>query len=76
MQGGVIWDRITLFSPQVVEMVKEKMSRIRGKFYSPYKLCCYYPECKFRRSIGEKDRCSDPEVAIQKLRDALSRDDD
>ena len=70
-KGGGIYDKITLFSPQVVEMLKEELSRIRGKFYSPYKPCCYYPECKFRRSIGQDDRCSDPSLAERRLREAL-----
>lgn len=71
-KGGLIRDKVSLFSPQVVEMLKQEMSRIRGKFYSPYKPCCYYPECKFRRSIGECDRCSDPSLAERRLREALS----
>lgn len=70
-KGGGIYDKVTLFSPQVVEMLKHELGRIRGKFYSPYKPCCHYPECQFRRSIGEPDRCSDPEVAERRLREAL-----
>lgn len=70
-KGGGIYVKVTLFSPQVLEMLKEELGRIRGKFYSPFKPCCYYPECKFRRSIGECDRCSDPEVARRKLEEAL-----
>lgn len=71
-KGGLIWDKVSLFSPQVVEMLKRQFREIRQKFRSPFKPCCYYQECQFRRSIGEDDRCSDPEVAIQRLRDALS----
>jgi len=70
-KGRVIWDRITLFSPQVVEMLKHELGRIRGKFYSPYKPCCCYPEGKFRRSMGECDRCSDSSLARQRLEEAL-----
>jgi len=70
-KGGLIWDKVTLFSPQVVEMLKDELGRIRGKFYSPYKPCCYYPECRFRRSIGEHDRCSDPVLAERRLRELL-----
>jgi len=70
-KGGLIWDKVTLFSPQVAGMLKKEMSTMRGKFYSPYKPCCYYPECQFRRSIGECDRCSDPEVARRRLEEVL-----
>jgi len=71
-KGGGIYDKVTLFSPQVVEMLKHELGRIRGKFYSPYKPCCYYSECKFRRSIGEPNRCSDRSLAERRLREALS----
>jgi hypothetical protein len=71
-KGGVIWDKVTLFSPQVVEMLKWQFRRIREKFRGPFAPCPYYPECQFRRSIGECDRCSDPSLAEQKLREALS----
>jgi len=70
-KGGGIYDKVTLFSPQVIEMLKHELGRIRGKFYSPFKPCCYYPECKFRRSIGECDRCSDLTLARQRLEEAL-----
>jgi len=63
--------KITLFSPQVVEILKRQLRRIREKFRSPFKPCCYYPEYKFRRSIGECDRCSDPSLAERRLREAL-----
>jgi hypothetical protein len=70
-KGGVIWDKVALFSPQVVEMLKREFRRITEKFRSPFVPCRYYPECKFRRSIGECDRCSDRSVAERRLREAL-----
>jgi len=74
-KGGRIYDHITLFSPQAVATLREEMSEIRHKLGSPFSPCRYYAECKLRRSVGECDRCSDPSLAEQTLRDALSRGD-
>jgi hypothetical protein len=64
-------ERITLFSPQVLEMLREERSRIRENSHSSVKLCRYYPECKFRRSMEECDRYSDSSLARQRLEEAL-----
>jgi len=55
----------------VVEMLREERGRIREKLRDPLNPCRYYPECKFKRSIGEDDYCSDGSLVRQRPEEVL-----
>ena len=77
-KGGVIWDKVTLFSPQVVEMHKARWRRFgrkRKTFEPGFEPCPYHDECQFLRTVGEQDYCSDGSLAIHRLREALRSED-
>jgi len=71
--GRLIYDQVTLFAPQVVEVLKYELDRISQRFRNDFKPCCHLAECQFWRSIGKLDRCSDPALSVtaQELREAL-----
>jgi len=53
-KGGVIWDKLTLFSPQVAEMHKAYRSRFYGRISIPdgdLTRCPYYSACQFMRLV-------------------------
>jgi len=61
-KGGVIWDKVTLFSPQVAEMYKAYRSRFYRRIYIPggdLTRCPYYSVCQFMWSIRGNDSCPD-----------------
>lgn len=77
-KGGVIREKVRVFSPQVIELrnvFRRRFRRKRKPFQHGLEPCPYHAECQFLRAVGEKDYCADGSLRMYSLREALESDD-